>query len=289
MARLEGEPCMEVEDNEGEAAEGGQDTVEEQAAEVMDVPPPIQPIRTSCSRPRGRRQRGAPPHAFVVDVVTFNGSGAPQLLEAMGALAGDRASLAALLVQEHHGMGDSLADLQAGARARGLKLAPSEATAGKGGGMSAGVGVAAPTHRGWGGISAAQWDFSPAESPGRLAGAWLQAGPRGGMVVLSIYCWASEGMSPRNVALVSKALGGGGGLWQCLGHRRGLQRRAKRACRHCRWDAGPSWSGDQGSDAANVLSRGGKGPHAGLFPRGFEDCGSGLAGRSGRESAGEPT
>ncbi len=46
-----------------------------------------------------------------------------------------------------------MAALQAGARARGLKLAPCEATTGKGGGGSAGVGVATPTHRGWGGFS----------------------------------------------------------------------------------------------------------------------------------------
>ncbi len=207
MVQSDGEPSIEEVEKEGEVAGAIQGAMEERAvAEAVAAPPQAQARRTGRSRPRGRRQRGAPAQDFVVDVVTFNGSGAPQLLEAMGVLAGNKASLAALLVQEHHASGDSLADLQAGARARGLKLAPCEATEGKGGGWSAGVGVAAPTHRGWGGISAPRWDFSPAESPGRLAGAWLQAGPRGGMVVLSIYCWASEGMSARNVALVCKAL-----------------------------------------------------------------------------------
>ncbi len=207
VRQLNGEPSIDESNKEEEAAEVSRSAGEEQAeAEEVPAPPREQARRTSCSRPRGRRQRGAPAQEFIVDVVTFNGSGAPQLLEAMSTLAGNKASLAALLVQEHHASGDSLADLQAGARARGLKLAPCEATAGKGGGWSAGVGVAAPTHRGWGGISAAQWDLSPVESPGRLAGAWLQAGPRGGMAVLSIYCWASEGMSARNVSLVCRAL-----------------------------------------------------------------------------------
>ncbi len=174
------EPQVEMEDAVGEVRKEDSQVGERQEAEQVAAPPPEQPRRTSEVRPRGKRQRGAPPQAFVVELVTFNGSGAPQLLDAMEVLGAKRNSLAALLVQEHHGKGDSLADLQAGARTRGMKVAPSEATTGAGGGRSAGVGVAVPSHRGWGGVFSACWDLSPKESPGRLAGAWLQAGPRGG-------------------------------------------------------------------------------------------------------------
>ncbi len=179
---------------------------EAQQAEFMTPPADGGARRTSLVRPRGRRQSGGPPEAYDVELVSFNGSGAPQALEAMGALDGRRKHLGALLVQEHHAKGGAIADLQAGAKARGFKFLANEATGGKGGGASAGVGVAVPTQRGYGGIFGPNWDFSPVESPGRLAGTWLQAGPRGGMIVLSIYCWPTEGMTLRNVRLVEKAL-----------------------------------------------------------------------------------
>ncbi len=197
IANVEGEPWVEQEGSEELEADGSPRPREAQVSETLVAPRPEGPSRTARIRPRGRRQRGSPPQEFAVDLVTFNGSGAPQALEAMSVLSARKLSLGALLIQEHHGRGDSLADLQAGARARGMKLAANEATAGKGGGVTAGVGVATPTHRGWGGIFAASWDLSPVGSPGRLAGAWLQVGPRGGMVVLSVWCWPTEGMSQR--------------------------------------------------------------------------------------------
>ncbi len=205
-ANRDDEPTLEAGDTAVAEQCAAREAGDGQEAEKFAVPPPESQKRTDKVRPRGRRQRGAQSQAFVTELVTFNGSGGPQLLEAMETLGAKRATLAALLVQEHHGRGDSLADLQAGAKARGMKLAPNEATVGKGGGRSAGVGVAAPSHRGWGGVLAPRWDLSPRESPGRLAGAWLQAGPRGGLVALSIYCWPSEGMSARNVALITRAL-----------------------------------------------------------------------------------
>ncbi len=124
----------------------------------------------------------------------------------MRVLAARRSSLGALMIQEHHARKGAVADLQAGAKARGFKLAANEATLGSGGGASAGVGVALPSHRGWGGILGPYWDFSPAESPGRIAGVWLEAGPRGGMVTLSVWCWPTEGMTTRNVKLIERAL-----------------------------------------------------------------------------------
>ncbi len=170
------------------------------------IPMQRRPARTSENRPRGRRQRGAPSEQFEVEVLTFNGSGAPQALAALELLGQRSRRVAAVLLQEHHARGDAVADLQHGARKCGFKLAPSEASAGRGGGPSAGVAIAAPLHRGWGGLHGPCWDLSPPNSPGRIVGAWIQAGPRGGLAVFSLYLWTSEGMTRRNVALVETAL-----------------------------------------------------------------------------------
>ncbi len=205
LAGDEDEPTLEHEVAEVQETVNGSGP-QEQEEEVLAAPMAQVPRRSAAVRPRGRRQRGSGSQDFAVDIVTFNGSGAPQALGAMSALSARMRSLGALLIQEHHGKGESLADLQAGARMRGMKLAPCEATTGKGGGVSAGVGVATPAHRGWGGIFTANWDLSPPGAPGRLAGAWLQVGPRGGMIALSVWCWPAEGMSQRNVQLVGKAL-----------------------------------------------------------------------------------
>ncbi len=178
----------------------------EAEVERMEPPAPRGPRRTAEARPRGKRQRGGPPESFDIELLSFNGSGSPQALEAMRVLASRRAALGALMIQEHHARKGAVADLQAGTRARGFKLAASEATEGSGGGTSAGVGVAVPSHRGWGGILGPCWDFSPVESPGRIAGVWLEAGPRGGMVTLSVWLWPTEGMTTRNVRLIEKAL-----------------------------------------------------------------------------------
>ncbi len=178
----------------------------EEARGADAVPIHPRPARTGQARPRGRRQRGGPPELFHVDVVTFNGSGSPQAVAALEALKDRRKSVAAVLLQEHLARGDAVADLQQSARKSGFKLAPSEAADGKGGGPSAGVAIAAPSHRGWGGVHGPCWDFSPVASPGRLVGAWVQAGPRGGMACFSLYLWTREGMSSRNVALVEAAL-----------------------------------------------------------------------------------
>ncbi len=179
---------------------------EEMEVEYAEPPAPRGPRRTAEVRPRGKRQRGGPSGSHDIELLSFNGSGAPQALEALRALAARRAALGAIMIQEHHARKGAVADLQAGAKARGFKLAANEATVGSGGGASAGVGVAVPSHRGWGGILGPDWDFSPVESPGRIAGVWLEAGPRGGMVTLSVWCWPTEGMTARNVRLIEKAL-----------------------------------------------------------------------------------
>ncbi len=191
----------------------GEPAIEEVEAQPRELgqsvdPVPVQrrPVRTREIRPRGRRQRGAPAEVFEVEVITFNGSGSPQAIAALEVLRERSRKVAAVLLQEHLARDDAVADLQHAARSRGFKLAPNEATVGKGGGPSAGVAIAVPLHRGWGGIQGPCWDLSPPGSPGRLVGAWVQAGPRGGMVCLTLYLWTSEGMSQRNVALVEAAL-----------------------------------------------------------------------------------
>ncbi len=183
---------------------------------VEAVPVQRRPARTSTVRPRGKRQRGGPAEHFDVDVITFNGSGSPQLVAALEALEGERKRVAAVLAQEHLARIDAVADLQHAARQRGFKFAPCEAAQGKGGGPSAGVGIAVPLHRGWGGIQGPCWDLSPASSPGRLVGAWIQAGPKGGMFCFSAYLYTSEGMTSRNVGLLEAALSAAstcGGAW----------------------------------------------------------------------------
>ncbi len=175
-----------------QAAEGEPGIAELQSlateGEAVVDPVPVQPRppRTRECRPRGRRQRGAPAENFEVDVYTFNGSGTPQAVAALASLRGSSRRVAAVLLQEHLARGDAVADLQSAARSVGFKLAPSEAAVGKGGGPSAGVAIAAPLHRGWGGIHGPCWDWSPAGSHGRLVGAWVQAGPRGGIACLTM-------------------------------------------------------------------------------------------------------
>ncbi len=196
-----------IQEAEGEPhVEEARRSPREEVQLVHAVPIQPRPARTREVRPRGRRQRGGPAGLFDIDVVTFNGSGSPQAVAALGVLREQSKRVAAVLMQEHLARGDAVADLQHAARRVGFKLAPNEAAVGKGGGPSAGVAIAVPLHRGWGGIQGPCWDLSPAASPGRLVGAWVQAGPRGGMVCLTVYLWTSEGMTPRNVALVEAAL-----------------------------------------------------------------------------------
>ncbi len=162
-------------------------TPEDEVA-VDQVPVQPRPPRTRERRPRGRRQRGAPAETFEVDVLTFNGSGTPQAVAALAALSGSRRRVAAVLVQEHLARGDAVADLQHAVKGVGFKLAPNEAALGRGGGPSAGVAIAVPLHRGWGGIHGPCWDLSPLGSPGRLVGAWVQAGPAEDSYALRSIC-----------------------------------------------------------------------------------------------------
>ncbi len=126
-----------------------------------------------------------------------------------------RREVAAILNQEHWTPSHGIADLQHHAKGLGWKLAPAPAAKGANGGPSAGVGVLVPSHLGWSAAPGATWDMSPPGSPGRVAAAWVQTGLVG-VLVVSVYLWTSEGLTPRNVTLVERALWAArsyGSLW----------------------------------------------------------------------------
>ncbi len=216
IAREEGEPALVEEREEGEPPPSGEDAA---TVRIGSVPP--QPPRGPEHRPRGGRGgRGRRAGPELQEIVTFNGSGKPQCLAALAALSTERRSVAAVVLQEHHAQRHDVPDLQAAARAEGWKLAAAEAAEGAGGGASAGVAVAVPTHRPWGCPQGQQWDYSPRGSPGRLAAMWVQSTTGSGILVVSVYWWTNEGASPRNVALLEAALSltlSFGSLWVIAG------------------------------------------------------------------------
>ncbi len=127
-------PCVQVVEGEPRVEEALDPPLEVVQA-VDAVPVQARPLRNGVVRPRGRRQRGGPAELFEVEVVTFNGSGSPQAIAALGVLKEEKRRVAAVLVQEHLARGDAVADLQHAARRFGFKLAPCEAAQGRGGGL----------------------------------------------------------------------------------------------------------------------------------------------------------
>ena len=60
------------------------------------------------------------------------------------------------------------------------------------------------------------FDYSPMGSPGRLAVAWLEGLRRGGIMILSIYWWHSEGLNEKNWRILCgacEAIAKFGGPW----------------------------------------------------------------------------
>ncbi len=209
IARGEGEPGLEEEEEEAAPPV--------ETAEVQAGAAPPRQQRGREHRPRGGRGgRGRRADPGVQEIVTFNGSGKPQCLAALAALAPERGNVAAVVLQEHHAQRADVPDLQAAAKAEGWKLAAAGATEGAGGGASAGVAVVVPSHRPWGCPYGQRWDYSPRGSPGRLAAMWVQSTAGSGILIITMYWWTNEGASPRNVALLETALAlaqSFGGLW----------------------------------------------------------------------------
>ena len=112
----------------------------------------------------------------------------------------------ALCVQEHHCAGLKWGDAHFQAAARGWTLRGARAIPSSCGGRpSAGVGVLARAHVGMSKAGGKPVDRSPPSSPGRLAVTWLDCTLRGGLLVVSIYLWHSEGLSARNLELLAAA------------------------------------------------------------------------------------
>ncbi len=189
------------------------------------------PARTREVRPRGRRQRGGPAELFDVEVVTFNGSGTPQAVAALDKLREKSKKVAAVLVQEHLAAGDAVADLQHAARRVGFKIAPNEAAKGKGGGPSAGVALAVPLHRGWGGHPGPE--LGPVTCGiARPPGGSLDTGrPARRHVLLQRLFMDYRGNDSSECGAGRGCSGGGLGVRRSLGDRRGLERHPQRAPR----------------------------------------------------------
>ncbi len=158
--------------------------------------------RTYARRARGRRQRGV----HEGEVWLLNSSGKPQLEAAIRCANGERGTCIAILNQEHHQTSANLADLQAAARSQGWTAAAVAAVGGGAGGPSAGVAVLTPTHIASGLGVGLKVDISPKGSDGRLAQLWCQKVVPSGVLCISVYLHTNEGATPRNVALISRAL-----------------------------------------------------------------------------------
>ena len=145
------------------------------------------------------------------DVCTFNSSGRPQLMDALnhcrrGRFTGPRCSdvdvpVAACLNQEHHARGDEWVNLKMSARKAGWNLVGAKAELSKGSQGKAGAAIATRTAFHTGLTKSAAEDMSPEESPGRIAAVWVDGIVRGGILIISVYLYDGEGLTPRNRAI----------------------------------------------------------------------------------------
>jgi ribonuclease HI len=175
-----------------------------------------------------------------VDIATLNSSGVPQLEAAMNIYGNEPTwkklreqehaesnsalsrpvPVAALLCQEHHARAPAFADFQQRSLKSGWKTVGSPAGIGDGGGDSAGVCIAANAQFQLGAACGLAHDLSPRGSEGRLSAAWAGGILRGGIMLLSVYLWHSEGMTARNVELLEAAgaaIAQYGGPWVLAG------------------------------------------------------------------------
>ena len=157
-------------------------------------------------RPRGKKSKQ-------VDLVLFNSSGSRQLGNAMthyGKLRGcqGEASVAAIICQEHHLRGDGWVDFKHKSKKHGWAVKGAQAIECEKG-SRAGVCIAVSTCF----DSGARLD-EPSDplqeipcAAGRLTSVWIDGIIRGGLLVLSMYLWHSEGLSSRNWQILLEAGG----------------------------------------------------------------------------------
>ena len=153
-------------------------------------------------RTRGlRSRRGDGKKNATIDILLLNSSGKPQYLAALQVNLG----CSIMMNQEHHCGRSALVDLQFDARDLGWKLVGAAAHLTPKDGYSAGVSIATKQGIGVGSVGM-KFDHSPASALGRVAAAWVHAGPRTGMVLVSVYLFHSEGMTERNRSIIKRAL-----------------------------------------------------------------------------------
>jgi hypothetical protein len=156
--------------------------------------------------PRRRKRGGGRRGRGLTAIYLVNTSGRPQMLAAVEVVR-QKGGSAAILVQEHQSRGAAMVDLHHQVKEMGWKVADTEAVIGAGGGSSAGTCIVAPRSVGWAPpANDGRWDWSPIRSPGRVTAAWLEAGTKCGLLLVSLYLWTSEGMSARNLGLLEQAL-----------------------------------------------------------------------------------
>ena len=149
----------------------------------------------------------------------MNTSGRPAVIKALSKLTKQAAGIAAVAIQEHHCTENVVQDLQHQAGREGWRLYAVPAVI-KAEAPSAGVAVATPKHVPSAATRAVNLDLSPHGSEGRAAGLWVQAAMPGGILVVSVYLWHSEGLTPRNRSILHAVLAAvvaHGGPWLIVG------------------------------------------------------------------------
>ena len=165
-----------------------------------------------------KASRGSRRSKFM-SIYSMNTSGKPAAIRALTELAKRSRTIAAVAIQEHHCLQERLPDLEAQAGQAGWKIR-AVASVMKNSGPSAGVAIATPKHVPSAVTAGVPLDCSPEASEGRLAALWVQAAVLGGVLVLTVYLWHSEGLTARNVEIVLHALAmvrSHGGPWLILG------------------------------------------------------------------------
>ena len=171
--------------------------------------------RRSRKRNRPNRRRGKRKHRAALDCSEADGllqadaSFRDAGLWAIDSLNGSAASTAnsyldgcaadACLIQETRTVGLSTSAAERAAAGAKWQFAINEADVTPAGSTSAGVGVAVRSHIGLGEDAAVQ---PPGEWRSRVAVRWMGGYAKGGIHLISVYLWHSEGLSVRNLQLL---------------------------------------------------------------------------------------
>eukprot|EP00959_Pyramimonas_sp_CCMP1952_P420423 8806290-Pyramimonas_sp.AAC.1 len=111
----------------------------------------------------------------------------------------------ALLGQEHQLSHQWIPEILASTKKRGITLAMTKPAPGPHGGPSAGVYIAVPSAIGLAPLAGCKnFGHSPPGSPGRLCVAWAPIGGKGGMMLIGVYMWVSEGLSIGSLSLLDR-------------------------------------------------------------------------------------